>query len=168
MPLDANPPNLLSYTLRTVTGSGIVIWGFRCVRPTSGPMRHQLGEESSWQYAQVPKYKVNVHLILITPPPERNYKPTVIAKSNLAKLKNSTTRQYYNWLRRVEFQLTVPDTLNYGGSGSHPGGGGGSYYEVNITANHARRPALLRLGLIRACRSQEVQKSLFFWRIHVN
>ena len=37
----------------------------------------------------------------------------------------STTGQYYYWLRQLEFQLTVADTLNYGGSGSHPGGGGG-------------------------------------------
>ena len=53
--------------------------------------------------------------------PERNYKPPapVIAKSNLPKRKKIMNFYYWPvhyWLRPLEFQLTVPDTLYYGGS----------------------------------------------------
>ena len=70
--------------------------------------------------------------------PERNYKPPPNCKIQPAKTQNSctsTTGQYYYWLRRLEFQLTVPDTPNYGGSGSHRRqvGGRGGFLMMRLT-----------------------------------
>ena len=108
----------------------------------------------------------NVDLILINPRVIAKSKcqnvitnPPVIAKSNQQKPKDleaSKSNVYYwlllLWAMTTGAQLMDLDTLNYGGLGPHPRGGGGeggvSYYEVNITPSDFF-PASLETGALR-------------------